>query len=227
MALIPKRGISSRATRNKSPLGVLIVAQLGIIIFYPLIGLLLHRLGSYSLSDHMALTKKRQSEILRLTYQGGDELTAAMEAGEAATQKHLRKINREIDDFVTSCDDKRELDFFAANWPWDGNVKPILKLITNPNVDAGTLLRMYWYACPEDYYLFHRSASELDPGYERDVFTVIRRIETRLVKGDYKTATVPFDPSSHVSMPERHDEFARSIPDVMFQPITGKKRKRG
>lgn len=175
----------------------------------------------------MSLSKKRQNEILRLTLQGGDELTAAMEAGEAATQKHLRMINREITDFVTSCEDKRELDFFAANWPWDGNVKPILGLINNPIVDAGTLLRMYWYACPEDYYLFHRAASELDAGYERDVFTVIRRIEARIVKADYHTASIAFDPTGHVSMPERHGEFARPIPDIMMKPIFGRQRKGG
>lgn len=175
----------------------------------------------------MPLSKKRQNEILRLTYQGGDELTAAIEAGADATRKHLRMINREISAFVTTCTDRHALDFFAANWPWDGNVKPILKLIKNPHVDAGTLLRLYWYSCPEDYYLFHRAASELDPGFERDVFTAIRRIETRIVKGDYASATIPFDPTGRVSMPERHDEFARAIPEIMFQPTTGRKRKRG
>ena len=175
----------------------------------------------------MALSKKRQSEILRLTLQGGEELTAAIEAGESAYRKHIRKINREINEFVTTCDDKRELDFFAQNWSWDGNVKPILKLVKNPNVDAGTLLRMYWCACPEDYYLFHRSASELDAGFERDVFTVIRRIETRIVKGNFETATIPFDPTPWVSMPERHEEFSRSIPEMMFKPITGRRRKHG
>ena len=175
----------------------------------------------------MALSKKRQKEILRLTLQGGEELTAAIESGESAYQKHMRSINRETNAFLDSCTDKRELDFFAENWNWDGDVKPILRLIKNPHVDAGTLLRLYWYACPEDYYLFHRSASELDPGFERDVFTVIRRIESRFAKGDYKSATIAFDPTDRVSMPERHDEFARTIPDIMFQPISGRQRKRG
>ena len=175
----------------------------------------------------MALTKKRRAEILRLTLQGGDELTAAIEAGESAYQKHMRKINREIHDFVTTCEDKHELDFFAENWNWDGNIKPILKLIRNPHIDAGTLLRMYWYACPEDYYLFHRSASELDPGFERDVFTAIRRIEARIVNGDFNTASISFDPTPRVSMPQRHEEFARSIPETMFKPIKGRQQKRG
>ena len=175
----------------------------------------------------MKLTKKRQKEIIRLTLQGGEELTVAMDAGDAAYRKHMRSINREINVFVENCKNKQELDFFSENWNWDGNVKPILKLIRNPDLDAGTLLRMYWYACPEDYYLFHRSANELDAGFERDVYNIIRRIERRIVKSEYKTASIPFDPTPRVSMPERHDEFARAIPNIMFQPIAGQRPKRG
>ncbi|MEM7314728.1 MAG: DUF4274 domain-containing protein [Planctomycetota bacterium] len=175
----------------------------------------------------MALSKKRQKEILRLTLQGAEELTSAIDSGESAYRKHMRLIKRETNAFLDSCTDKRELDFFAENWNWDGDVKPILRLIKNPNVDAGTLLRLYWYACPEDYYLFHRSALEFDAGFERDVFTAIRRIESRIVNGNYKSATIAFDPTDRVSMLERHDEFARTIPEIMFQPITGRQRKRG
>ena len=174
----------------------------------------------------MAISKRRKNEILRLTLQGGDELSQAIETGHSAYLKHMRKINQEINTFLDECKDKHELDFFAENWNWDGEVKPILRLIKNPHVDAGTLLRMYWYACPEDYYYFHSSANELDAGFERNVFTAIRRIERRITKGDYKTATIPFDPAPHVSMSERYEEFARTIPDVMFEPITGRKRKK-
>jgi len=175
----------------------------------------------------MALSKKRQNESLRLTLQGGDELTLAIESGESAYRKHMRSINRETNAFLDSCTDKRELDFFAENWNWDGDVKPILRLIKNSYVDAGSLLRMYWYGCPEDYYLFHRSANELDPGFERDVYNVLRRIERRIVKSEYKSASIGFDPTPHVSMPDRHNEFARSIPEIMFKPIKGRMRKRG
>jgi predicted DNA-binding WGR domain protein len=172
------------------------------------------------------LPKKRQKEILRLVYQGGDDLTIAIEAGDAAYRKHIRKINRETKNFFDLCDDRYELEFFAKNWYWDGNVKPILMLIKNPYVDAGTLLKMYWYACPEDYYLFHYSASELDTEYERDVYNIIRRIERRIVKGEFKTASIAVDPTSFISMPERHHEFLRPIPDIMKQPIAGRKRKK-
>ncbi len=108
----------------------------------------------------MAISKKRQNEIMRLVYEGGDELTAAMELGEQATQKHLRNIRREIKTFFQACDKPDELHFFAMEWNRDGNETPIHQLIKNPYVDAGTLLRIYWMSCPEDYYLFNANAAE-------------------------------------------------------------------
>ena len=172
----------------------------------------------------MPLSKKRQEEILRLTYEGGAELTEAISRGKKETAKHLRKIRREITEFLKNCTDKQELDFFAANWNRDGNEKPIHQLIKNPHVDAGTLLRVYWYSDPEYYYAAHRSASELDEGFERDVFTTLQRIERRITKSEYKTASIPFDPKNHITMWDRRPEFARQIPEIMYQPITGRKK---
>jgi hypothetical protein len=175
----------------------------------------------------MALSKKRQNEILRLVHEGGDELTEAMSLGEKETAKHLRAIRREISDFLKTCENKDELDFFAENWSRDGNEKPIHQLIKNPHVDAGTLLRVYWLSCPEDYYLFYRSAPEVEEGFERDVFTTLQRIERRILKSESLTSSIPFDPTNHISMLDRHSEFARQIPDIMFRPITRRKRNRG
>jgi hypothetical protein len=173
----------------------------------------------------MALSKKRQNEIIRLVHEGGDELTEAMSRGEKETAKHLRAIHREISDFLKTCKDKDELDFFAENWSRDGREKPIHQLIKNPHLDAGTLLRLFWYSDPEYYYSSARSASEVEE-FDRDVFTTLEAIERRLVKSEYLTASIPFDPTSHVTMRDRHSEFPRQIPDVLFQPITGQKGNR-
>ena len=175
----------------------------------------------------MALSKKRQKEIMRLVYEGEDELSAAMDRGEKETQLYLRVIRKEISDFLANCEDKTELDFFAMNWNRDGNEKPIHQLIKNPYVDAGTLLRLYWQSCPEDYYLFYRVAADVDEGFERDVFQTLRRIEARMLKSDYKTSSVTFDPTSHISMSDQYSDFARQIPPIMFEAIPRKKSKRG
>ena len=184
------------------------------------------------------LSKRRRKEIIRLTDEGGDELTAAIEqgealmrkksrkAGEALIDKFLRQMDREIKEFLRTTTNKDELQYFAENCHWESNTRPLLELVKNPHIDAGTLLQMYWYGCPEDYYLFHKSASEIKSEFERYVFRVLRHIERRIVKSEYKTASIPFDPTGRISMWDRRDEFARQIPDVMYQPISGQKKRK-
>ena len=171
----------------------------------------------------MALSEARQNEILRLTYEGGDELTQAISLGEKETEKHLQKIHGEIADFLKTCTNPEELDFFAENWGRDGGEKPIHQLIENPYVDAGTLLRVFWLSDPEYFYVSTRSASEIDIDYERDVFITLEIIERRITQSEYKTASIPFDPKPWITqtMRDRRSEFARPVPEVMFQPITG------
>ena len=137
----------------------------------------------------MALSGKRQKEILRLTYEGGDELTQAMALGEKETAEHLQKIRREIAAFLQTCTNPEELDFFAENWARDGREGPIHELIENPHVDAGTLLRVFWLSDPEYFYETTRAASEIDNEGERDIFTTLEIIERRMTQSEYKTAS--------------------------------------
>jgi hypothetical protein len=169
----------------------------------------------------MPLSEKRRHEIMRLVYEGGEELTQAIALGEPATERHLAAIRREITDFLKTCTDTEELDFFAENWTRDGREGPIHELIQNPHADAGTLLRLYWYSDPEFYYSQHRAASELDDGTDRDIFATLEGIEERIVQAAYETASIPFDPRDHVTMRDRHPTFARPIPELMFRPIRG------
>lgn len=175
----------------------------------------------------MALSEKRQQEIMRLVYEGGDELTEAMALGEKETEEHLRKIRGEITEFLKTCDDKDELDFFAENWSRDGREGPIHQLIDNPHVDAGTLLRLYWYSDPEYFYSEYGSAEETDGDSERDIYTTLERIEPRITGSEYETASIPFDPTPHITMRDRRSEFIRPIPEVMYQPIPGGKEGGG
>ena len=89
----------------------------------------------------MPLSEQRKTEIKRLAYEGGEELTRAIALGEEAAEKHLQKIHAEIREFLTNSKDKDELDFFTQNWTRDGREWPIHLLVQNPYVDAGTLLR--------------------------------------------------------------------------------------
>jgi hypothetical protein len=98
----------------------------------------------------MALSEKRQQEIIRLVGQGSGDLERDEKlALDEQEKRHLQEIHRAREDFLRTCTSAEELDFFAANWARDGREKPVHALIENPHVDAGTLLRLYWYSDPE------------------------------------------------------------------------------
>ncbi len=175
----------------------------------------------------MAISKKRQKEILRLADEGGDDLTDEISDDEKLFAQYRSKIRKEMLHFLRTTSEKKELHFFAQNWNWDGDVVPLFTLIKNPHCDAGTLLFLYWYGCPEDFYLFHKFASEIDGPCERDIYRLLRQIERKIVKSEYDSASIPFDPTNRISMWDQRDEFARSIPDIMYQPITGRKKRGG
>lgn len=168
----------------------------------------------------MSLSEKRQQEIMRFVGEGSGDLERDEALALDEERPHLRKLHRERADFLRTCTRAEELDFFAANWDRDGREKPIHALIENPHVDAGTLLRLYWYSDPEFYYLKYRSASELDAPTDRDIFLILERIEHRLIRSEYKTASIPFDPKRHITMSGRRSEFARPIPEALYRPIT-------
>lgn len=143
-------------------------------------------------------------------------------AGQALIDKYDRKIRRKVNKSLQEMTDKNELQYFVDNWNWDGGEELILAVAKNPHADAGTLLQIYWYSCPEDYCLFHESLSELDTESHKNIFRIQRHIERRFLKSDCKTASFAFDPTRHMSMWDRRDEFVRPIPDVMYQPLAGK-----
>jgi hypothetical protein len=170
----------------------------------------------------MALSEKRQQELMRLVGEGSGDLELdERQALDEHERRHLRELHRERADFLRTCTSAEELDFFAANWARDGREKPIHALVENPHADAGTLLRVYWYSDPEYFYSEYGSAAEADDATERDILTTLERVERRMTRSEYKTASVPFDPKGHVTMPGRGSELARPIPEVMYRPITG------
>lgn len=183
------------------------------------------------------LSKRRREEIMQLVYQEDEERPAIERQAQALLEskswkkgqelwgKYHKKMKRRTMNFVKQATDKVELQYFVENWNWDAGTEPMLELVKNPHADAGTLLQVYWGTCPEDYALFHATLSELDTEDERTSFRIQRAVERRFAKGDYKTASFPFDPTPRTSMRDRRDEFARQIPDVMYEPIGGGKKR--
>ena len=149
-----------------------------------------------------------------------DDTDGDTEEGARLYFERRRDRRRKMFEFVQASTSAEEIDLFAKNWNWDGDVEPLLALVDNPSCDAGTLLFLFWYGCPEDYYLQYSKAEEADGGFERAVCELLQKIEQRFVAADYSSASIPFDPTKRISMWDRRDKFARQIPEIMYRPIT-------
>ena len=172
----------------------------------------------------MALSEKRQQEILSLIGQGsggvwlpGTGRKARARRGEAASSETAPGACRLLADLHQRRGTRLLRRELGAGRP--GEADP--RLIENPHVDAGTLLRLFWYSDPEFFYESARSAAEVADAGERDIFLTLETIERKITHSEYKTASIPFDPRRHVTMANSGEELARPIPAVMYKPITG------
>jgi len=174
----------------------------------------------------MAISKKRQQEIVDLATPGVPPGTPEeLWNDDAALAPSIRAADRKRASWLKSATDPKELQLFAENWQWEGGGgKPLQPLVANPYCDAGTLLMLFWHGGGEDSFFQYSAVNEIERVFDREIHRVLRRIETRLTKRDYKTANIYFDPSQLASMAERREEFARFLPDLMYQPIGRKPR---
>ena len=175
----------------------------------------------------MALSKRRQQEIQDLATPGVPPGTPEeLWNNAAALDSLIRAADRKRKAWLQSAVDPKELHHFAKNWHWDGGGgKPLLPLVENPHCDAGTMLMLFWLGGGEDSYFQYDRINEIDSDFDREIHRVLRRIEKKLVNNDYATANIFFAPSSFISMYDRRNEFARRIPDILYQSIGRKPRR--
>jgi len=132
---------------------------------------------------------------------------------------------RETKEFLSSTTNPEELHLFAQMWNWDCGVEEMLQLIMNPCCDAGTALLVFWYGGAESFYLHYRTLQDCRArGEERDTFRLLLQIERRFTKGQFATSRMAFDPKPHMHMEEWKSEFARRIPEAMYEPSTSRKQ---
>lgn len=174
----------------------------------------------------MAISKRRQQEIIDLATPGVPPGTPEeLWNDDAALDPLIRAADRKRKAWLKSATDAKELHLFAENWHWDGGgAEPLLPLVENPHCDAGTMLMLFWLGGGEDSYFQYDAVKDIDSDFDREVHRLMRRIEKKLVSKDYATAKIYFDPSSFISMRDRCDEFARQIPEIMYQPFGRKPR---
>lgn len=174
----------------------------------------------------MAISKHRRQEIIDLATPGvPPEIPEKLWDDDIALAPLIRAADKKRKAWLQVATDPKELHLFAENWHWDGGgAKPLLTLVENPYCDAGTMLMLFWHGGGEDSYFQYDAINEIDREFDCEMHRLLRRIEKKIVGKDYATANIYFDPSSFISMRDRRDEFARQIPEILYQPIGRKPR---
>lgn len=93
-----------------------------------------------------------------------------------------------------------ELHYLVANWNWDdGNQIPDA-VLTHPECDYGTALRIYWSLIP-DYFTEFENETEV-PSVNREGYRLVKKVEKLLLGDHYKSEKIKFDPRSVASWEE-------------------------
>lgn len=176
----------------------------------------------------MPISKKRQQAIINLAIPGvPPDTPEELWNDDDALEPLIRAADRKRNKWLDTATDAKELHLFAENWHWDGGGgKPLQRLIANPHCDAGTMMMLFWLGSAEDYYYQFSTIGEISSEFDREIFRLLRRIERKIVKGEYATANIPFDPAPYISMEDRRDEFARALPEIMTRPVKKKRRRK-
>lgn len=86
----------------------------------------------------------------------------------------------------------KALHLDALTHNWDDGVAELQRLVDHPACDLGTALAIYWMGAPGFDQQYVR-ASEVD-GWRRETFSFLRKLERRLLKRDFATAGILFNP---------------------------------
>ena len=174
----------------------------------------------------MPISKRRQKEIIDLATPGvPPDTPEELWNDDAALDPLIRAADRRRKEWLQTATDPTELHLFAEHWHWDGGGgKQLLPLVDNPHCDAGTMLMLFWHGGGEDMYFQYDAIKDVDSEFDREVHRLLRRIEKKLANKEFVTAKIYFDPFPFISMRDRGDEFARPIPEFLYDPI-GRKPK--
>lgn len=166
----------------------------------------------------MAVSKKRRKEIGLLAVGGAfDHLSE--EEFDALTDKDHERVYR---DFFAAIKDPEELHIFADTFNWDCECGELKKVIQHPLCDLGTALLVYWRGQP-GYYLRYATRKEAEP-YERAAYSLLREIERRVKRGEYKTARLAYNPRKDHGedmTPKKSEikKYGRDVPALMYQRV--------
>jgi hypothetical protein len=85
-----------------------------------------------------------------------------------------------------------EVHLYASSYNWDNGDESMRRLIDHPEIDAGTVLLIYWRANPQFFCQY--AARDEVPDWVRSDYDLIKEIERRLIEGFYTRRNFHYDP---------------------------------
>ncbi|QDT97407.1 DUF4274 domain-containing protein [Gimesia aquarii] len=177
-----------------------------------------------------------QSKVLTLSYSECDKLAksrhqyildvAASEwinrfesiDDDAAFEKECRKWDKLRREFVKSVSKPLDIHCFTCNYDASNGMKPLIQLGKHPSCDAGTALRLFWVYEPVFYYSQYATISECAYEEDQDAMRLLKAIERRFKKSNFKTHKIYFDPKPWLEACEVDLESLR-LPDSMLVSV--------
>lgn len=135
----------------------------------------------------------------------------------AAFEKERRSWAKLRREFVKSVSKPIEIHCFTCSYNASRGVEPLIQLIKHPSCDAGTALRLFWINDPV-YYSQYSTSSECPCEEEQDVMKLLKAVERRFKKSDFKTRKIYFDPQPWVEADDV-DLEALNLPDSMLATV--------
>lgn len=110
-----------------------------------------------------------------------------------------------------------KLFFLANEFNWDDDFETLYGIILDPNCDQATALLIFWLAKPI-YYTQFTNKNEV-PSYSRATYRLIKIIEEKFLKGEYKKV-ISFDPTEYIV---EYDDIIKKteINPVFYQKVEG------
>lgn len=170
----------------------------------------------HSLSFCDKLSKSRKQYILDAA---ADEWVSRFKDrdDDEALDKESRRWKKLRKELVECIEKPLEIHCFTCHYNASYGMKPLLKMVKHPACDAGTALRLFWINDPV-YYSQYATISECSYEDEKGALRMLRAIERRFRKADFKTKKIAFDPQPWLEADDV-DLEALNLPESMLVAI--------
>lgn len=120
--------------------------------------------------------------------------------------------------FITNCTDAETLHLYAYNYNWDDGFEEPTLIMQNPHCSMSTALTLFYLADGVEYLSDPEQEVSV---YQQDWWTFVTTLYKRIIKGDFPSAPIKFDPP--ITRVERY-KMEKGLSDeesVFYTPIDG------